>query len=154
MRRISIVLEPEHPLSLSPHRDSGDLSTKFVAAKLVSLPGPPLLRQIRQPAKKVDRAELKQALENLVRPCSLLRFERKQRRERQEAAAAAAQRAECWKESFMQKMEALDQSKASKFLEVVSEELRQRRWQIRDIFRDVDRAKSGAISECCLSLPS
>lgn len=85
-----------------------------------------------------------------MRPCSLLRFERKQRRERQEAAAAAAQRAECWKEEFMQRMEALEQSKASKFLEVVSEELRQRRWQIRDIFRDVDRGRSGALSECSL----
>lgn len=96
----------------------------------------------------MDHAELKQALENLVQPCSQLRFERKQRRERQKAAAAAAHRAECWKENFMQKMEALKQSKASSFLEVVSAELRQRRWQIRDIFRDVDREKSGALSEC------
>lgn len=96
----------------------------------------------------MDRTELKQALANLLQPCSRLRFERKQRRERQEAAAAAAQRAESWKEDFMQKMEALDQSKASNLLEVVSAELRQRRWQIRDIFRDVDRGQSGALSEC------
>ena len=100
-----------------------------------------------QPDEKVDHAELKQAMENLVRPCSLLRFERKQRRERQEEAAAAAHRAECWKEDFMKKMEALEKSKASNFLEVISAELRRRRWKIRDIFRDVDRGKSGALSE-------
>lgn len=86
-------------------------------------------------------------MENLVRPCSLLRYERKQRRERQEEAAAAAHRAECWKEDFMKKMEALERSKASNFLEVISAELRQRRWKIVDIFRDVDRGKSGALSE-------
>lgn len=99
---------------------------------------------------KVNRAELKQSLEYLVKPCALLRFERKQRRERQEAAAAAAQRAESWKEEFMRKMEALDKSKASHFLEVVSAELRSRRWKISDIFRDVDRAKSGALGEFVL----
>lgn len=98
----------------------------------------------------MKHAELKHALENLVQPCPLLRFERKQRRERQEAAAAAAQRAETWKEEFMTKMEALEKSKASHFLEVVSAELRSRRWQIRDIFRDVDKAKSGALGEFVL----
>ncbi|CAM9135180.1 unnamed protein product, partial [Hapterophycus canaliculatus] len=93
----------------------------------------------------VSRAELKQALENLVQPCSLLRFKRKQRRERQEEAAAAAQREESWKEEFVRKMEALEKSQASHFLEVVSAELRSRRWKISDIFRDVDKAKSGAL---------
>lgn len=132
------------PTFFSSHRDIDVLTTNHSSIRLARL-----LKPLRYPhlATKVDRAELKRALENLVRPCSLLRFERKQRRERQEAAAAAAQRAECWKEDFMQKMEALDRSKAFNFLEVVSAELRQRRWQIRDIFRDVDRGKSGALSE-------
>lgn len=134
------------PNTLSSHRDSRCNVKQSFAGWLGSLD-----RHLcnTPTCHKVDRAELKQALENPLQPCSQLRFERKQRRERQEAAAAAAQRAECWKENFMLKMEALDQSKASHFLEVVSAELRQRRWQIRDIFRDVDSGKSGALSECC-----
>ncbi|CAM9683574.1 unnamed protein product [Ectocarpus fasciculatus] len=93
----------------------------------------------------VDPTELKKVMKNLVQPCSMLRFERKRRRERQEAAAATSQNAERWKEGFMQKMEALDKSKASNFLDIISTALRNRRWQIRDVFRDVDKGKSGAL---------
>lgn len=96
---------------------------------------------------KVDPKELKKVMKNLVQPCSLLRFERKRRRERQEAAAATSQNPERWKEGFMQKMEALDKSKASNFLDIISTALRNRRWQIRDVFRDVDKGKSGALGE-------
>lgn len=97
---------------------------------------------------QVDHAELKRAIENLIRPCALLRFERKRRRERQAEAEAAAHRAESWREGFAQRMEALHSSKASHFLEAVSVELRHRRLQIRDVFREVDVGKSGGLGEC------
>lgn len=52
----------------------------------------------------------------------------------------------------MKKLEASDESKASHFLEVVSSELRRRRWKIRDLFRDVDKAKTGALGEKSLAV--
>lgn len=125
-------------------------SQNSVSTIVTELPLAPHVHTMPQIRFKVDPTELKKAMENLVRPCSLLRFERKQRRERQQAAAVAAQKAESWKEEYMQKMNALDKSKASHFLEVVSAELRQRRWQIRDIFRDVDKGKSGSLGESLL----
>ena len=96
---------------------------------------------------QVNSAELEQVMGKLVRPCSLLRSERKQRQERQEAAAAAVQRAESSKEFLMQRMEALHRSKASNFLEAISRELRRRRLQIRDVFQAVDQGKSGSLGE-------
>lgn len=121
--------------------------SQFVNHHYRAPPCPTCTHTIPKIQFKVDPAELKKAMESLVRPCSLLRFERKQRRERQQAAAVAAQKAESWKEEYMQKMDALDKSKASHFLDVVSTELRQRRWKIRDIFRDVDKGKSGSLGE-------
>ncbi|CAM9314672.1 unnamed protein product, partial [Laminaria digitata] len=96
-------------------------------------------------SRGVNSAELEQVMGKLVRPCSLLRSERKQRQERQEAAAAAVQRAESSKEFLMQRMEALHRSKASNFLEAISRELRRRRLQIRDVFQAVDQGRSGSL---------
>ena len=96
---------------------------------------------------QVNAAELEQVIDKLVRPCTLLRSERKQRQERQEAAAAAVQRAESSKEFMMQKMEALHRSKASNFLEAISRELRRRRLQIRDVFQAVEQGRSGSLGE-------
>ncbi|CAM9876904.1 unnamed protein product [Ascophyllum nodosum] len=93
----------------------------------------------------VDRAELKRAVKNLVRPSPLLRFERKQRRKRQLEEAMAIHEAKYWNEEFTKKMEALHRSKASHFLEAVSNEIRHRRLQIRDVFREVDEARSGSL---------
>ncbi|CBN75021.1 hypothetical protein Esi_0064_0075 [Ectocarpus siliculosus] len=117
--------------------------------ELMSLQGRRLVVEFHQADTNrsggVDPTELKKVMKNLLQPCSLLRFERKRRRERQEAAAATSQNAERWKGDFMEKMEALDKSKASNFLDVISTALRNRRWQIRDVFRDVDKGKSGAL---------
>lgn len=96
---------------------------------------------------KVDYAELKRAMENLVRPSPLVRFERRQRWERQAAAAATVQRAQFWKDDFMQKMEIVHKSKASHFLDAVSLEIRRRRLRIRDVFRDVDVGRLGRLGE-------
>ena len=95
----------------------------------------------------MDRAELKRAVKNLVRPSPLLRFERKQRRKRQLEEAMAIHEAKYWNEEFTKKMEALHRSKASHFLEAVSNEIRHRRLQIRDVFREVDEARSGSLCE-------
>ncbi|CAM9456529.1 unnamed protein product [Ectocarpus sp. 6 AP-2014] len=117
--------------------------------ELMSLQGRRLVVEFHQADTNrsggVDPTELKKVMKNLVQPCSLLRFERKRRRERQEAAAATSHNAERWKGDFMEKMEALDKSKASNFLDIISTALRNRRWQIRDVFRDVDKGKSGAL---------
>ncbi|CAM9393474.1 unnamed protein product [Ectocarpus sp. 13 AM-2016] len=117
--------------------------------ELMSLQGRRLVVELHQADTNrsggVDPTELKKVMRNMVQPCSLLRFERKRRRERQQAAAEISQNAESWKEDFMEKMEALDKSKASNFLDIISTALRNRRWQIRDVFRDVDKGKSGAL---------
>lgn len=86
-------------------------------------------------------------MEKLVWPCPILRLERKRRRERQAAAMAAAQEADCIKEALTRRMEDLHQSKAAMFLKAVSSELHQRKIQIRDVFREVDKGRSGALGE-------
>ncbi|CAB1100424.1 unnamed protein product [Ectocarpus sp. CCAP 1310/34] len=131
-------------------RGGGDLvGTIQKLDELMSLQGRRLVVEFHQADTNrsggVDPTELKKVMKNLVQPCSLLRFERKRRRERQQAAAVTSQNAERWKKGFMEKMEALDKSKASNFLDIISTALRNRRWQIRDVFRDVDKGKSGAL---------
>lgn len=97
--------------------------------------------------RQVDTSELKRAMENLVRPCHSLTFERKRKRERHAAAAAAAEMDAADRAKVLGLMERLHQSIAGRFLDTVSYEIRRRRFKIRDVFRDVDAGKSGALGE-------
>lgn len=96
---------------------------------------------------QVDQLELRRILEGLVRPCESLRFEPKRKREGQAAAAAAVKGKGVARAKVPKTMKALHQSRAAHFLGAVSHEMRKRRFQIRDVFRDVDKCRSGRLGK-------
>lgn len=80
-------------------------------------------------------------------PHHALRVECKRRRDRL-ASIADAERQAKTKEKITAIMERLVRSKGGHFLEAVSRELHRRQFQIRDVFRNVDMDRTGALSEC------
>lgn len=96
---------------------------------------------------QVNQLDFKRVLENMVRPSEILTVRRRKKREGRAAAAATLEREAAGKSKMMKTMETLHQSTAIHFLDAVSHKLRERKFQIRDVFRDVDKARSGDLGK-------